>query len=193
MKPVVKQFINRRIFVLMLFMTFHSLAQAQDKKVIVEDTSEIIVIETKKPKPLKNEDDIRFVLLQSILKGQLLNGLVNLPTDNAHISSIAISFDLNGAVDSIYFSSKMTTKLRYVLGSVNRLKVAMKNSVKKFNNYKNVVVLFPVIFHNMDHRKIDKDIFIEDYLNLWPDLSKEDRKKKIEFLEPYVQGIRMRY
>ena len=68
----------------MLFMTFLSLSQAQDKKVIVEDTSKIIVIETKKPKPLKNEDDIRFVLLQSILKGQLLNGLVNLPTDNAH-------------------------------------------------------------------------------------------------------------
>ena len=193
MELVVKHIINKRIFLLMLFMTFLSLAQAQDKKLIVEDPSEVIVIETKKPKPLKNEDDIRFVLLMSILQGQFSNRLLNLPTNDAHISSIAISFDVTGTVDSIYFSSKMTTKLKTLLGSVDSLKIVMKKSIKKFNNYKDVVVLFPVLFHQMDHGKINKGIFFDDYVNLWPNLSVDDRKKKITFLEPYIQGIKIRY
>jgi hypothetical protein len=184
-----KQMKVLQLLFLLLSLPYFAISQ-NDSKLSIDNN--IKVIETKKPDKKDNKEDIRFVLLQSILRESFLDSMNALPLDEAHLISIAISFDPKGNIDSIYFSSKMSTKLWKFIGDSRQLKILMRNSITKFDRYKNVVILFPVLFHYMDHRKIGKDTFMEEYLQMWPTLSEKDSLKKLILLEPYIQGVRLR-
>jgi hypothetical protein len=177
-------------YLVFLLFPLSYLASAQNGKLSLD--TEIKIIETKIQAKKDNKEDIRFVLLQSILKESFLDSMNALPTDEAHLISIAISFGPTGKVDSIYFSSKMSAKLSKFLGDSRQLKMLMRNSISESETYKNVVILFPIIFHHMDHRMIGKGTFMEDYLQMWPTLSEKDSLKKLILLEPYIQGVRLR-
>lgn len=134
-----KQMKVLQLLFLLLSLPCFAISQNDSKLSIDND---IKVIETKKPDKKDNKEDIRFVLLQSILKESFLDSMNALPLDEAHLISIAISFDPKGNIDSIYFSSKMSTKLRKFIGDSRQLKILMRNSITKFDRYKNVVILF---------------------------------------------------
>lgn len=166
------------------------LIKAQVKNEIVldtADTGERIKIEVEVPKkpidPRKN--DIRYLIFKSITTRAFRDSLAAIPTNEAHMFSIAVSFNSLGEVDTIYFSAKMTPRLKDLLKPGDELKSEITKRISSSKLYKNVVILFPVIFHYRDHEMIKKDILIEDLNNLWPVFSAKDKIKKLILLELY--------
>jgi hypothetical protein len=72
-----------KLLFLLLPLPYFAIGQSGSKLSI---DNEIRVIETKKPDKKDNKDDIRFVLLQSILKESFLDSMNALPLDNAHLN-----------------------------------------------------------------------------------------------------------
>ncbi|WP_457288592.1 hypothetical protein [Pedobacter sp. UYP24] len=167
------------IFVLLLASL---LIKAQIKKEIVADDEQNIKIQV--PKIVK-KDDIRSLIFKSIWTQRFTDSLAAIPKDEAHMLSVAVSFNKMGEVDTVYFSAKMTPRLKDFFVPINELKSAISKRISISKVYKDVVILFPVLFHYRDHNMIKKGILIDDFINLWPRLSKEDDLKKLVLLEPY--------
>lgn len=156
--------------------------KAQNKVELEDPVYPVDIRITPKEKPL----DFRIPIIKVIgfnLNAELLH---QTPKDYAHITSIAISFDVKGEIDSVYFSKIMTPELKNIL-----IPSEMQKKIKDYGlisvDYKNKVILFPIIFIRRSDRKIEnRNALLSGYYKMWPELSLKDQEKKLVLLDPYI-------
>lgn len=177
----------KQIFFTLLLLSASLLTKAQTKQEVVSATEADTKIDIQVPKKpvYSKKEDIRDVIFKSVRTQRFNDSLAALPINEAHLFSIAVSFNSSGDVDTAYFSAKMTPRLKELFIPSNELKAAIAKNTPRSIVYKDVVILFPVVFHYRDDRMIKKSILIEDLSNLWPSFSPKDSLKKLILLEAY--------
>ncbi|MHA4894632.1 hypothetical protein ACXZ1K_07775 [Pedobacter sp. PWIIR3] len=176
----------KQTFFTLILLSASLLVKSQTKQEVVSATEANSKIDIRPEKAVFiKKYDIREVIFKSVRTNRFTDSIAVLPINEAHLFSIAVSFDSRGDVDTSYFSAKMTPRLTELFMPSKELKTAISRSIHRSKVYKDVVVLFPVIFHYRDHKMIDKSIFMQDWSNLWPSFSPKDSLKKLILLEPY--------
>jgi len=182
----------KKICILFLVVALSLQGYGQDRKIEVDEHPKDVKIQS--PSASRTtKDDMREVIVRAFLTDTVKEYLAALPVNEAHLVSLAISFDSNGKVGSVYFPNKIANSLTKFLGPLDSLKYAITKALLPYTTYKDAVLLFPIIFHNADHKLINKYSFLREFINMWPDLSKEDDLKPFILLEPYSRWISIRY
>ncbi|WP_256007482.1 hypothetical protein [Pedobacter deserti] len=151
------------------------------------DHQQEIVIDT--IKPTKRPFDVRLPIIKAMRTTALLDSLIKAPEDNVFLLSVAVSFNAVGLVDTVYFSENMRARLKAALKPSERMKASIAKNLSDVKSYKNEVILFPILFTNARHTKMDKNTFEADFKSLWPVLSARDQNRKLTLLEPYHQWV----
>lgn len=130
--------------------------------------------------------DIRLPIMKSIANSFNSELLHAIPKNYAYMTSIAVSFDLKGKIDSVYFPQVMSIELKNIIRPAIAAKEMKSNGIISSEN-KGEVILFPILIMRSTDTKIDYDSsFLGGFLNLWPTLSVKDQKKKLVILKPYL-------
>lgn len=138
-------------------------------------------------KPKEKPLDIRMVIGRLINRNYDSKLLLSTPKNYAHIMSVAISFDLNGQADRVYFSRKISEELAAILKSRELLSKEITDKLPPFKEYKDRVVLFPIIFYDPYDKELDyKSGFLNHLNGMWPDLNEHDQKKTVVMLDTHL-------
>ena len=177
---------------LFLIMVLALRGYGQDKKILGNEFPNDVVKQSTLTERVA-KDDMRESIVKAFLTDTAKRYLADMTMNEAHLVSLTISFDSGGKVDSIYFPNKVVNSLIKFLGSSESLKYSISKALIPHTSYKDVVVLLPIIFHNADHELINKYSFLNEFINMLPDLSNEDKLKHFVLLEPYNRWISIRY
>lgn len=131
--------------------------------------------------------DIKVIVAKVMAQNFDVDRLFCTPKNYVHIMSVAVSFNSNGKADTVYFSKKLSQELSAILKSPQSLSKKMKDTIPAFNEYKNKVIMFPILIMNLDDRVLDYNSgFLKNIENIWPELNEKDRKKPLIMLETYI-------
>ena len=120
----------------------------------------------------KTTPNLDTFLRESILKGMSDEAKLGTKKNTAHFYTIALAFDKNGKIDTLYFSEKLNanTKLSYGLNS--SLLRRLKSYNFRYREYSSQIVLIPFYHYNSSDEFIDyKTGFLDDIENLFPEVT----------------------
>ncbi|RZK36602.1 MAG: hypothetical protein EOO90_27050 [Pedobacter sp.] len=109
------------------------------------------------------------------------------PQNSVHIYSLAISFNEEGLIDTLYFPDKINPETRDIFHLDNR-KVKLFKTIKiPFKEYANKVLIIPMYHFNAKDSLVDyKFNFLKDFINIFP---KINSPKPIVLHQPIVQDF----
>lgn len=106
------------------------------------------------------------------------------PQNFVHIYSLAISFNEQGLIDTLYFSDKINPETKEIFQLDNR-KVKIFKAIKiPFKEYANKIIIVPMYHVNAKDNMVDyKSNFLRDLPNIFP---KFNSSKPIILHQPIV-------
>lgn len=135
----------------------------------------------------KGSGDIRVLFMRNLSKTLNRDLYFKTPKDSAYLISIAASFNAKGEIDTVLFPKKVSDYTRTVLGLNNKLVEIYKNLDLRRFNYRNQVIMFPLLFVQHDDKNIKlNEGFFNDYKNLWPEFGSILKDKQLVLLDPYI-------
>lgn len=182
----------KKIFILLFIVLLKFASHGQVKKMDLIDPPSELKLETAISKKTYKED-IRSAIVRAILNDTVKHYLSRLPVDQTHLLTIAVSFDSVGKAGSVYLPNKIPSSLVRFLGPLEPIKSAIIGNLRSYTNHKNEVLILPILFHNADHKSINKYSLIAEFVNMWPEVSAKDSAKRVVLLEPYDRWISIRY
>lgn len=176
----------RKLFIIYSMLMFGWISCIAQVTTRLEDPIHPVSLEaTPKKKPI----DYRIPILKVLGFNMNRDLLMATPENYAYIASIAISFNLDGKVDSVYFPNVMSPALEKIIVPSN-MKIKIKEIDFVFDLYKDKVILFPILFTRREDQKIDfASTFLLGFNNLWPELSLKDQNRKLVLLEPFINSF----
>ncbi|AOM77372.1 hypothetical protein [Pedobacter steynii] len=132
--------------------------------------------------------DIRIPIAKAIAHNFNSDLLHKTPKDLPYFISIALAFDEEGKIDTVFFSKNISKRTLETIKPNTDLIRKIKEIGIVYKNYKSKIVLFPILFNRMDDKGINYDSgFLNDYVNLWPDFGQEE-KRPLVLLKPYINA-----
>lgn len=116
-----------------------------------------------------------------------VNRLFESPKNHAYVFSISLSFNAEGKIDTVYFSDKMSDRLKEIIEPTS---ASLSNSLRAIdfkNEFTGKILLLPIIIKRLEDQEIDNAAdFLTEFTALWPKLRIKDKLKQVVFLEPYI-------
>jgi hypothetical protein len=166
-----------------------SFAQKKGEIIGQPDSTSIHIKLNKTVKPL----DIRDLIMNIIAKHSDRNLLYETKKGHSYMMSVAVLFNLEGKIDTVYFSNNMSTDLKKIIRPNSGLIQKFRNVGLTFPQYKDKLAMFLVIFKQEGDNVLDYDSqFLNGFNNLWPEFSLKDRNKPIILLKSYLSEFTIR-
>lgn len=172
-------------------MTAWSFCFAQKKgKIIGQPDSLQTHIKLNQPvKPL----DIRGPIMNIIARHSDRNLLYETKKGHSYMMSIAVLFNGEGKIDTVYFSNNMSSELKAIIRPNPELIQKFKSLRLTCPQYKGKLAMFLVVFKQEGDNVLAYDNqFLNGFNNLWPEFRPEDSNRPIVFLKSYLNEFIIR-
>lgn len=121
-----------------------------------------------------------------VVKGTKVDAYDITTKNFAHFFSIALSFDVEGKIDTLYYSSKLNPVTKTIYALDNSLLKRIKAHNFKFKEYSSKIVLFSYYCYRVTDHSIDYETgFLNSVSNLIPEAV---YGKPIILLKPIVDS-----
>ncbi len=105
-----------------------------------------------------------------VVKGTKVDAYDRTKKNFAHFFAIAISFDAEGKIDTLYFSSKLNPETKKIYELDNSLLKRIRMHNFNFKEYSSKIVLFSCYCYRITDRSIDYETgFLNSVANLIPE------------------------
>lgn len=164
---------------------------AQNKGEIIGQPDSIPV-HIKLNQPVKSLD-IRELIMNIIAKHSDRNLLYKTKKGHSYMMSVTVSFNIEGKIDTVYFSNNMSSDLKAIIRPNPELIQKFRSLRFTFPQYKGKLAMFLVIFKQEGDNVLDYDSqFLNGFNNLWPEFSPKDSNTPIILLKSYLNEFIIR-
>jgi hypothetical protein len=137
--------------------------------------------------------DIRVPIMNIIARHSDRNLLYKTKKGHSYMMSIAVLFNVEGKIDTVYFSNNMSSELKAIIRPNSELIQKFRNLGLTCPQYKDKLAMFLVIFKQEGDNVLEYDSqFLNGFNNLWPEFSPKDRSKPIILLKSYLSEFIIR-
>jgi hypothetical protein len=174
-----------------LLMAAWSFCFAQKKSEIIgqPDSTPIHIKLNQTVKPI----DIRVPIMNIIARH--LDGKLLFKTEKGHsyMMSIAVLFNIEGKIDTVYFSNNMSSDLKAIIRPNSELIQKFRSIGLSYPQYKDKLAIFLVIYKRQEDNVLDYNSqFLNGFDNLWPKFRPKDNNKPIILLKSYLNEFSTR-
>ena len=168
-----------KTFVVYFFVLILNASLVKGQERISAEVSDITIVP-------REPDPDHSVPIIKVLGRHFKTRLFESPKDHAYVFSISLAFDAEGKVDTVYFSDRMSAKLKSIIEPSAALLKDLKgiNFKVKFNNK---VLVLPLVIRRYNAQEIGNGVnFLNDLKALWPKLEGTDKTKALVLLDPFL-------
>nr|WP_294876357.1 hypothetical protein [uncultured Pedobacter sp.] len=181
----------KTIFITLLTICIVHFAYSQNPESIAHLDSIVI---TKIKKQIPQSDLLKIGVIKVLGKHLDIKLLLNTPKNISYIMSASVVINMNGEIDTVYFSEKMSDDLKKIIKPGPELISKLKNIPKRFPDFRGKIAVFPILFKRSEDASLDYRSFFEtSFEGLWPAFDYKDQKKQIVLLSPYINRFSIIY
>lgn len=109
------------------------------------------------------------------------------------ITSVAISINKKGRVDTVYYPKDMSPSIKKLLTARENILTSLRKVNNPFFFYKDKIIIIPMFFDKAYNESLTNlDEINANFLDFWPDIP-DNNKRPIELFKPMIQKLHVSY